>query len=65
MYILLFTFIFLSYLYYVLLFIDYCETYGFKDKDLPYYILYLTFAPLIIAITIIVYTFKKLIKKWK
>jgi hypothetical protein len=65
MYIVLFTFIFLSYLYYTILFIDYCETSGFKDKEVPYYILYLLFAPIIILFTIIIHLVQKIIKKWK
>jgi hypothetical protein len=65
MYIALFTFIFLSYLYYLILFIDYCQTSGFKDKEVPYYILYLTFAPIIILFTIIIHLLQKIIKKWK
>jgi hypothetical protein len=65
MYIVLFTFIFLSYLYYTILFIDYCETSGFKDKEVPYYIIYLLFAPIIILFTIIIHLVQKIIKKWK
>jgi hypothetical protein len=65
MYIILFTFIFLSYLYYTILFIDYCETSGFKDKEVPYYIIYLLFAPIIILFTIIIHLVQKIIKKWK
>ena len=65
MYVLLFSFIFLSYLYYTILFIDYCQTSGFKDEEVAYYIIYLTFAPLIIIVTIFIYLIQKLNKKWK
>jgi hypothetical protein len=65
MFILLFVFLFLSYAYYTILFIDYCETSGFKDKEIAYYILYLTFAPIIIIVTILLHILNKIIKKWK
>jgi hypothetical protein len=55
-------FILFSYVFNIMLFIDYKQTNGLKSSDIAYYMIFLLLAPIVIIIKIITFLFKKL---WK
>jgi hypothetical protein len=55
-------FIVASYLFNVILFIDYKETYGLKSKDIAFHMIFLLLAPFVVTIRIIMFFVKR---KWR
>lgn len=55
-------FIVLSYLFNVILFIDYKDTYGLKSKDIVFHMMFLLLAPIVVTIRLISFVVKR---KWK
>ena len=55
-------FIVFSYLFNVILFIDFKDTYGLKNKDIVFHMMFLLLAPLVVIIRIITFIVKR---KWK
>ena len=55
-------FIVFSYLFNVILFIDFKDTYGLKNKDIVFHMMFLLLAPFVVIIRIITFIVKR---KWK
>lgn len=55
-------FILFSYVFNILMFIDYKQTNALKSKELIFYILFLVFAPFVITLKILNFLIKKI---WK
>ena len=55
-------FILFSYVFNILMFIDYKQTNALKSRELIFYIMFLVFAPFVIILKILNFLFRKL---WK